>query len=81
MICLIKAGLCYLPNINKRWRCQKTLSNLEKNNMGADICHNEVYTLIVLELPEGKFVDDFDSLSVWCVEFRADFGNLRLEAP
>jgi hypothetical protein len=49
--------------------------------MGADICHNEVYTLIVLELPEGKFVDDFDSLSVWCVEFRADFGNLRLEAP
>jgi hypothetical protein len=20
------------------------LSNLEKNNMGADICHNEVYT-------------------------------------
>jgi hypothetical protein len=36
---------------------------------------------IVLELPEGKFVDDFDSLSVWCVECRADFGNLRLEAP
>lgn len=36
---------------------------------------------IILELPEGKFVDDFDSLSVWCVDFSADFGNLRLEAP
>ncbi|MEP1382702.1 MAG: DM13 domain-containing protein [Paraglaciecola sp.] len=36
---------------------------------------------ILLELPEGKFVDDFDSLSVWCVAFSADFGNLRLEAP
>ncbi|MEP0355505.1 DM13 domain-containing protein [Paraglaciecola sp.] len=36
---------------------------------------------ILLELPEGKFVDDFDSLSVWCVEFNADFGSLRLEAP
>lgn len=36
---------------------------------------------IILELPEGKFVDDFDSLSVWCVDFQADFGNLRLEAP
>jgi hypothetical protein len=36
---------------------------------------------IVLELPAGQFVDDFDSLSVWCVEFSADFGNLRLEAP
>jgi hypothetical protein len=36
---------------------------------------------IVLTLPEGKFVDDFNSLSVWCVEFQADFGNLRLLAP
>ena len=36
---------------------------------------------IILELSDGKFVDDFDSLSVWCVEFQADFGNLRLEAP
>jgi hypothetical protein len=36
---------------------------------------------IILELPEGRFVESFDSLSVWCVEFGADFGNLRLEAP
>ena len=36
---------------------------------------------IILELPEGRFVDDFDSLSVWCVDFQADFGNLRLTAP
>ncbi|WP_133471912.1 DM13 domain-containing protein [Paraglaciecola marina] len=36
---------------------------------------------ILLELPEGKFVDDLDSVSVWCVAFSADFGNLRLEAP
>lgn len=36
---------------------------------------------IVLTLPEGKFVDDFNSLSVWCVEFQANFGNLRLQAP
>jgi len=36
---------------------------------------------IVLELPEGKFVDDFDSLSVWCVDFQANFGNLLLQAP
>ena len=36
---------------------------------------------IVLTLPKGKFVGDFNSLSVWCVEFQANFGNLRLEAP
>tara|TARA_R110002167_G_scaffold68603_3_gene193701 strand:- start:1726 stop:2667 length:942 start_codon:yes stop_codon:yes gene_type:complete len=36
---------------------------------------------IILTLPEGKFVDDFDSLSVWCVEFQANFGDLRLLAP
>jgi hypothetical protein len=36
---------------------------------------------IILTLPEGKFVDDIDSLSVWCVEFQANFGDLRLLAP
>lgn len=36
---------------------------------------------IILALPEGKFVDDFDSLSVWCADFSADFGSLLLQAP
>ncbi|MFT2091741.1 DM13 domain-containing protein [Paraglaciecola sp. 2405UD69-4] len=35
---------------------------------------------ILLVLPEGRSVEDFDSLSVWCVAFNADFGSLRLEA-
>jgi hypothetical protein len=36
---------------------------------------------VVLRIPNGKTVEDFDSLSVWCVEFGADFGNLRFTAP
>lgn len=36
---------------------------------------------VVLRIPNAKTVDDFDSLSVWCVEFGADFGNLRFTAP
>jgi hypothetical protein len=27
----------------------------------------------ILELPKGKFFDDFDSLSARCVEVRADY--------
>jgi hypothetical protein len=35
---------------------------------------------IILSMPAGKTVDDFDSLSVWCIEFTVDFGSLRLAA-
>ncbi len=36
---------------------------------------------LIINLPAGKTVADFDSLSVWCFDFDADFGSLRLEAP
>ena len=36
---------------------------------------------LIVDLPAGKTVEDFDSISVWCFDFNADFGNLRLEAP
>ena len=31
---------------------------------------------LLLKLPAGKTLDDLNSLSVWCVEFNADFGSL-----
>ncbi len=30
---------------------------------------------IVLELPEDKTLDDFNSLSVWCAQFGVNFGD------
>ncbi|MGJ8681298.1 DM13 domain-containing protein [Paraglaciecola sp.] len=36
---------------------------------------------IVLRLPNTLSMDDFDSISVWCVEFTVDFGSLVLAAP
>lgn len=36
---------------------------------------NEAITVI---LPENKTLDDLNSISVWCVDFNADFGNLIL---
>lgn len=36
---------------------------------------------LIVTLPPGKTVADFDSLSVWCFDFDANFGSLRLEAP
>lgn len=36
---------------------------------------------VVLRLPAGKTLEDFDSLSVWCVEFAIDFGSLQFQAP
>ncbi|MFC3120072.1 DM13 domain-containing protein [Agaribacter flavus] len=36
---------------------------------------------IVLSLPEGRSVNDFNSLSVWCVDFNVDFGSTVLRAP
>ena len=36
---------------------------------------------ILLSLPEGLTVDDFDSLSVWCIDFNIDFGSTILRPP
>ncbi|MCF2950485.1 DM13 domain-containing protein [Paraglaciecola aquimarina] len=36
---------------------------------------------IILRMPAGVSVDDFDSISVWCVEFTVDFGSLVLAGP
>jgi hypothetical protein len=49
----------------------------------SDRLEGQSYTneTIILELPDDKLVDDFDSLSVWCVAFTANFGSLRLVAP
>lgn len=33
---------------------------------------NETLTLVI---PEGKSLDDFDSVSVWCFDFNANFGD------
>jgi len=30
---------------------------------------------ITLAIPEGKTLDDFDSISVWCFDFNANFGD------
>ncbi|WP_185962636.1 DM13 domain-containing protein [Thalassomonas sp. M1454] len=32
---------------------------------------------LTLKLPEGLSLDDFTGLSIWCVDFNADFGNLE----
>lgn len=36
---------------------------------------------LVFTLPLGKTLDDFDSISVWCSDFNANFGQLTLHAP
>lgn len=36
---------------------------------------------ITLKLPNNKSIDDFEYLSVWCVDFRINFGDLRFTAP
>jgi len=36
---------------------------------------------MIVNLPSGKTVADFDSLSVWCLDFNADFGSLTLQGP
>lgn len=33
---------------------------------------------IVVTLPESRTLDDINTISVWCVDFAADFGSLRL---
>ncbi|NMP33571.1 DM13 domain-containing protein [Thalassotalea sp. M1531] len=45
--------------------------------MGSAL-HGTVYenANLLIKLPEGKTLNDINSLSVWCVEFSADFGNL-----
>ena len=36
---------------------------------------------ITLSLPAGKTLDDLSGLSVWCVDFNADFGNIEFISP
>ncbi|RWS12065.1 protein Skeletor: isoforms D/E-like protein, partial [Dinothrombium tinctorium] len=33
---------------------------------------------VVISLPEGKTIWDFDFFGVWCVEFQVDFGHTRI---
>lgn len=70
------------PNVKFYAGVSGNFSDSEAFGIGERINgRSYVNETIILELPEGKFVDDFDSLSVWCIEFSADFGNLRLQAP
>jgi hypothetical protein len=70
------------PNVRFYAGVNGNFSDAEAFGIGERIDgQSYINETIVLELPEGKFVDDFDSLSVWCVDFRADFGNLRFQAP
>jgi len=34
-----------------------------------------------ITLPEGRTFDDLTGISVWCVRFNADFGNVEFSAP
>jgi len=36
---------------------------------------------ITLRLPNNKTLDDLEYLSVWCVDFAVNFGDLRFQAP
>ncbi|WP_426370575.1 DM13 domain-containing protein [Pseudocolwellia sp. HL-MZ7] len=36
---------------------------------------------ITLKLPNNKTLDDLQYLSVWCIDFNANFGDLRFTAP
>ena len=36
---------------------------------------------ITVKLPNNKTLDDLEYLSVWCIDFRANFGDLRFTAP
>lgn len=36
---------------------------------------------LILRLPIGKMLDDLTSISVWCVDFNANFGDLTFTAP
>jgi len=36
---------------------------------------------ITLKLPNNRDLDDLEYLSVWCVDFRVNFGDLRFQAP
>ncbi|WP_077338983.1 DM13 domain-containing protein [Pseudocolwellia agarivorans] len=36
---------------------------------------------ITLKLPNNKTLDDLEYLSVWCIDFNANFGDLQFQAP
>lgn len=36
---------------------------------------------ITLKLPNNKTLDDLEYLSIWCIDFQANFGDLRFTAP
>lgn len=40
-----------------------------------------VNTSITLKLPNNKTLDDLEYLSVWCIDFNANFGDLKFQAP
>ena len=33
---------------------------------------------VVISLPEGKTIWDYDFIGVWCEEYQVDFGNTRI---
>lgn len=40
-----------------------------------------VNATLELQLPEGQTLDGYNALSIWCVEFRANFGSGAFKAP
>jgi len=54
----------------------------EAFKIGAKLSGNNYNSSsITLKLPYGKTLDDLNSLSVWCVEFLANFGDLTFSSP
>ena len=43
--------------------------------LSGDPFANNTLTLV---LPANKTLDDFDSISVWCVEFQVNFGDVTI---
>jgi len=49
----------------------------------GDLLTNNVFDndTLTITLPEGRTLDDLNSLSVWCVRFNANFGSLYFTEP
>ena len=48
--------------------------------IGEELRNNRVSYVndtIILKLPNNKTLDDLSTMSVWCVDFSIDFGNLQ----
>ena len=54
----------------------------ESLQLGGNI-NGTVYdmTTIILKVPYTKSLDDFNTLSVWCLDFGINFGDLKFSSP